>query len=165
MRVIEQRDLSGESRQIEQATSLGAPDLLGFRLRHLGAAVPELEPAALALETLFGYKVVAGPFDDAVQKVRVAFLRQSGADSVDLELIAPLSEDSPIRALLTKNVGAYHFCFETSNLDGALDHARNQGCVVVSGPVPAVAFEGRRIAWIYSPSRQLFELLESSSAG
>jgi methylmalonyl-CoA/ethylmalonyl-CoA epimerase len=33
--------------------------------------------------------------------------------------------------------------------------------MIVSPPVPAVAFGGRRIAWIYTRSRQLFELVEA----
>jgi methylmalonyl-CoA/ethylmalonyl-CoA epimerase len=37
-------------------------------------------------------------------------------------------------------------------------------CIVVAKPVPAVAFQGRRIAWIYTPSRQLFEIVEAKAA-
>jgi hypothetical protein len=33
--------------------------------------------------------------------------------------------------------------------------------MIVSKPVPAVAFQGRRIAWIYTSARQLFELVEA----
>ena len=80
----------------------------------------------------------------------------------EIELIAPITEDSPIRSMLAKDGGgAYHLCFETNDIDGALTHAKNNGCIVVSGPAPAVAFQGRRIAWIYTRSRQLFELVES----
>ena len=32
--------------------------------------------------------------------------------------------------------------------------------VLISPPAPAVAFDGRRIAWVYTPTRQLIELLE-----
>jgi methylmalonyl-CoA/ethylmalonyl-CoA epimerase len=62
------------------------------------------------------------------------------------------------------NGGAYHLCFETNDMEGALVHARNNGCVVLASPVPAVAFQGRRIAWIYTPSRQLFEIVEAKTA-
>jgi methylmalonyl-CoA/ethylmalonyl-CoA epimerase len=64
--------------------------------------------------------------------------------------------------MLKKNGGgAYHLCFETSDMEGALAHATKNGCMIVSAPVPAVAFQGRRIAWIYTSSRQLFELVEA----
>ena len=138
------------------------PEELGFKLRHVGVAVPSLDPATDTLATLFGYRVISGPFDDPIQKVSVNFLTQSDNDVAEIELIAPLGQDSPITAMLAKSGGgAYHLCFETSDIEQALVHAKNNGCVVVSGPVPAVAFNGRRIAWIYTKSRQLFELVEA----
>ena len=140
------------------------PDGIDFKLLHVGVAVPSLDSTTETLSSLFGYRVVSGPFDDPIQKVRVNFLAQSNKDVAEIELIAPLSEDSPIQSMLAKNGGgAYHLCFETSDLEAALDHAKKNGCIVVSAPVPAVAFQGRKIAWIYSRSRQLFELVEASA--
>jgi methylmalonyl-CoA/ethylmalonyl-CoA epimerase len=138
------------------------PDGLDFKLLHVGVAVPSLGPAAEALTDLFGYKVVSGPYDDPLQKVTVLFLAKTARDVAEIELIAPLGADSPIQSMLAKSGGgAYHLCFETSELEGALEHARKNGCIVVAAPAPAVAFEGRRIAWIYTRSRQLFELVEA----
>jgi methylmalonyl-CoA/ethylmalonyl-CoA epimerase len=137
-------------------------DDLGFKLRHVGVAVPALGPATEALSNIFGYRVISGPFNDPIQKVSVNFLTQSAEDAAEIELIAPLSEDSPITSMLAKGGGgAYHLCFETTDIEAAVAHAKNNGCVIVSPPVPAVAFNGRRIAWIYTRSRQLFELVEA----
>jgi methylmalonyl-CoA/ethylmalonyl-CoA epimerase len=139
-----------------------APAHLGFKLLHVGVAVPALGPTTELLSDLFGYRVVSGPFDDPIQKVAVNFLAQGESDAVEIELIAPLGEDAPIRSILKKDgSAAYHFCFETTDIEGALAHAQSLGCIVVAKPVPAVAFEGRRIAWIYTKSRQLFELVEA----
>jgi methylmalonyl-CoA/ethylmalonyl-CoA epimerase len=140
------------------------PENLNFKLMHVGVAVSTLEPTTELLSALFGYKVVSGPFDDPIQKVTVNFLAKSAEDVAEIELIAPLAQDSPIRSMLAKDGGgAYHLCFETSDIDAALAHAKNNGCIVVSPPVPAVAFQGRRIAWIYTRSRQLFELVEAAT--
>ncbi len=134
-----------------------------FQMHHIGLAVPELEPAAEFLTSFFGYRVVSGPFDDPIQRVRVLFLAISDGGGAELELVAPLTEDSPIASMLKRSGGGtYHTCFETRDLEGALRDAAEKGCVVVSAPAPAVAFGGRKIAWIYTPSRQLFELLESA---
>ena len=135
---------------------------LGFKLLHVGVAVPELGPTTELLTELFGYRVISGPFDDPIQRVSVNFLTTQDHDAVEIELIAPLTEDSPIRATLAKGGGAYHLCFETADLDAAIAHAIRQKCLVVSQPAPAVAFNGRRIAWIYTKSRQLFELVEAA---
>jgi methylmalonyl-CoA/ethylmalonyl-CoA epimerase len=135
---------------------------LQFKLRHVGIAVPALSPATELLESLFGYRVVSGPFEDPIQKVAVNFLTQAADDVVEIELIAPLTEDSPIRSMLVKNSGgAYHLCFETSDMEAALAHATSVGCMIVSRAAPAVAFGGRKIAWIYTKTGQLFELVES----
>ncbi len=136
----------------------------GFQLRHVGVAVPELKPAIEVLRELFGYEIVSGPFDDPIQKVTVSFLQQSGEEAAEIELIAPLTKDSPICSILAKGSGAaYHLCFETTDLEGALAHAKSKGCIMVSPPAPATAFGGRRIAWFYTSTRQLFELVESQA--
>ena len=141
------------------------PAGLSFKLLHVGVAVPALDPATESLTALFGYKVVSGPFDDPIQKVTVNFLTTSPQDTTEIELIAPLTEDSPVKAMLAKGGGgAYHLCFETNDMEAALTHAKSKGCILVSGPVPAVAFQNRRIAWIYTRSRQLFELVEATAA-
>lgn len=134
-----------------------------FRLQHVGVAVPALDPATDLLQSLFGYRVTSGPFDDPIQKVSVNFLTHGETDLAEIELIAPLTEDSPIRSMLSKSGGgAYHLCFETDDLDAALEFAKDRGCIIVSAPQPAVAFSGRRIAWIYTGTRQLFELVEAA---
>lgn len=142
----------------------GLPEELGFKLRHVGVAVPTLGPTTEMLSSLFGYRVISGPFDDPIQKVSVNFLTQSDQDIAEIELIAPLGEDSPIKATLAKGGGAaYHLCFETTDIDKAIEHAKKNGCILLGQPVPATAFEGRRIAWIYTSSRQLFELVEAEA--
>jgi methylmalonyl-CoA/ethylmalonyl-CoA epimerase len=77
-----------------------------------------------------------------------------------IELVAPAGDDSPVKKLLEKGIGTYHLCYEVDDIGEALEHVRSQGCLVVSEPVSAVAFEGRRIAWFYTPTRQLTELVE-----
>ncbi len=139
------------------------PAGLTFELMHVGVAVSDIDAAAASLEAIFGYRVISGPFDDPIQKVTVNFLTQSDNDAVEIELITPLTEDSPLRTMLNKNGGgAYHLCFQTNDIEAALAHVRSNGCVVVSNPMPAVAFGGRRIAWFYTRTRQLFELVEQA---
>ncbi len=140
----------------------GLPDGLTFRLLHVGVAVPQIDEATNMLGAIFGSEVVSGPFDDPIQKVTVNFLSQAEGEAAEIELIAPLTEDAPIRSMLNKTGGgAYHLCFETNDLDRALAHVRQLKCLVVSAPAPAVAFGGRRIAWFYTPSRLLVELVDA----
>lgn len=146
----------------DAADASDAVSLLGFRLHHVGVATQKLDATAKLLEGLFGYRTIAGPFSDPIQRVSVSFLTMSDEDKVEVELVEPLTEDSPVRSILQKGGGtAYHLCLETADLDAALAHAKKLGCMLVSSPAPAVAFSGRRIAWIYTPTRQLVELVEA----
>jgi methylmalonyl-CoA/ethylmalonyl-CoA epimerase len=113
-------------------------------------------------EDLFGYRLRSGPFTDPIQRVAVCFLERGEAIEPAIELVAPLAEESPIKSVLLKGGGAYHICFETSDIERTLAEVTGKACVIVSRPVPAVAFGGRRIAWFFTPTRQLVELVETA---
>jgi methylmalonyl-CoA/ethylmalonyl-CoA epimerase len=81
---------------------------------------------------------------------------------VVLELVAPSGEQSPVSSYLARGIGAYHICYEVPDLPRYLERARQNRCVLLGEPVPAVAFGGRRIAWLYTPTKHLIELLEAA---
>ncbi len=132
----------------------------GFSLHHLGIAVADLDQSVDFYSQAMGLKTVSGPFDDPIQKVRVSFLAEAGREVPNLELICPLNEESPINGYLKKGIGAYHVCYEVSNITATLNDLRAKGCLIISQPVPAVAFSGRKIAWCFTPTKHLVELLE-----
>jgi methylmalonyl-CoA/ethylmalonyl-CoA epimerase len=132
-----------------------------MKFRHLGVAVARLEGVEESYSAIFGYKLLSGPFSDPIQKVQVCFLGTDDEKDAVIEIIAPLSNDGPLRSILARGGGAYHMCFETEKLEASLGILEDQGCLIVARPVPAVAFGGRRIAWIFTPTRQLIELLEA----
>jgi methylmalonyl-CoA/ethylmalonyl-CoA epimerase len=138
--------------------------MVSLRFSHVGVAVPNLEQALAVYHGVFGYMVRSGPFVDPIQKASVCFMATSKNGDVPIELVAPAGDDSPVKKLLGKGIGTYHLCYEVDDIGEALQHVRSQGCLVVSEPVPAVAFEGRRIAWFYTPTRQLTELVERKSS-
>ena len=133
-----------------------------FTFHHVGVAVPDLEQASAFYSAAFGFQVVSGPFEDPIQKVKVCFLAEPGRSLAPLELISPLDGDSPVNGYLTKGIGAYHVCYEVADIAKALADLRGKGCLVISRPVPAVAFAGRKIAWCFTPTHQLLELLEQA---
>jgi methylmalonyl-CoA/ethylmalonyl-CoA epimerase len=134
---------------------------LAFRVHHIGVAVASLQDALPAYQSVFGYTLLSGPFADPIQRVAVCFLGTGRPGEPTIELVEPAPGRSPLAAVLAKGIGAYHVCYEVDDVEAALAHARAHGCLIVSTPVPAVAFAGRRIAWFYMPSRQLVELLEA----
>jgi len=54
----------------------------------------------------------------------------------------------------------YHLCYEVANLGEHLSKMRKEGALVVKPPLPAVAFENRPIAWVFTRQKLLLEFLE-----
>jgi methylmalonyl-CoA/ethylmalonyl-CoA epimerase len=135
--------------------------MLPLKFHHIGVAVANLEKALQSYRDIFDYRVLSGPFKDPIQGVSVCFVGSAEEGNVQIELVEPLAEDSPVSAAIKKGIGAYHVCYEVRSMEAALDHMRANRCLVLGAPVPAVAFEGRQIAWLYTPARQLVELVEA----
>ena len=131
-----------------------------FTFHHIGVAVRNLSTAISVYKNLFGYDSVLGPFDDPIQNVSVCFLSRSEGDTV-IELVAPLRLNSPIDGTLKKGGGAYHICYQVPDINAAIDHLTGQGSLLLSGPVPAVAFEMREIAWLMTETNLLVELVQA----
>ena len=132
----------------------------GFEFHHLGIAVADLDSGAASYKNLFGYNLVSGPFDDPIQKVSVSFLSRGEGDSA-LELVAPFGADSPVDRLLRKGGGLYHVCYEVTDIRQAIAHLVSLDSLLLSGPVPAVAFEMREIAWLMTDTNLLVELVQA----
>ena len=97
---------------------------------------------------------------DPIQRVRVSFFGPVDQRNPVFELVEPAGDDSPVINFLKKGGGLHHVCYEIDDLEQGLQEARLAGLMTVALPAPAVAFGGRRIAWICSKRRLLVELLE-----
>jgi methylmalonyl-CoA/ethylmalonyl-CoA epimerase len=111
----------------------------------------------------FGLAAPGEPVDDPIQNVRVAFAQL--ANGVAVEFVEPLGAKSPVSRILGRGGGLYHVCYEVQDLAETLARVRQQGGLLVSGPVPARAFGGRRIAFIYTVNHELVEFVEAVAAG
>ncbi|MFZ1084445.1 MAG: VOC family protein [Terracidiphilus sp.] len=131
-----------------------------FDFHHVGIAVRDLGKAIPIYQDLFGYDLISGPFDDPIQNVSVCFLSRGEGDTV-LELVAPLGPNSPIDRTLKKGGGPYHICYQVPNIQAAIVYLTEKGSFLLSGPVPAVAFEMREIAWLMTEVNLLVELLQA----
>ena len=80
-----------------------------------------------------------------------------------MELVEPAGPQSPVRAFLGKGGGLHHFCYEVEDCEAAMFSMRNRGSMIVRRPNPAVAFQGRRIAWVLTSEKLLIELLEATA--
>lgn len=100
-------------------------------------------------------------FVDPLQEAKVAFVALEGGR---IELVQPTNPDSRMAKELKKRAGIWHHvCLTTDDLELQLAQCKSNGQFVISEPKPAVAFQGRRIAFVMGRDQLLWELLESSS--
>jgi methylmalonyl-CoA/ethylmalonyl-CoA epimerase len=133
----------------------------GQRLDHVGFVVASIRDVAAAFAQSTGTAWSGELIHDPLQKVQVTFLRASQSNDPSIELVEPVGPDSPVQRFLERGGGLHHVCYEVASLDSQLSLSRSCGGVLVRPPLPAVAFGGRRIAWIYTRHKLLIEFLEA----
>lgn len=131
-----------------------------FNFNHIGVAVSNLKKALPLYQNLFGYKLIDNLYEDPIQKVNVCFLSSGKGREIVIELVEPSGEDTPVSQWLARGIGAYHVCYDIEDMNKTLEDVLANRCIIVNKPVPAVAFAGRRVAWFYTPTRQLIEIVE-----
>jgi methylmalonyl-CoA/ethylmalonyl-CoA epimerase len=132
-----------------------------LRLHHVGFVVANIEQAMPGFLRSLAARWDEQIFHDPLQKVKVAFLTTRVEDP-QIELVEPAGEDSPVLRFLQQGGGLHHVCYEVADLEQQLAEFRSRGAVIAKRPKPAVAFGGRRIAWVITAEKLLVELLEET---
>lgn len=81
-------------------------------------------------------------------------------DGLTIELVEPLNRGSPVTNMLKKGQSLYHLCFQVKDIRQAIEAAGEGGFHCIAKPSPARAFKDKRIAWLFSKTYGLIELLE-----
>jgi methylmalonyl-CoA/ethylmalonyl-CoA epimerase len=132
----------------------------GF-LHHIGIVVPQIRPVLQGFAASLRARPDPEIIYDPLQQASVAFVR-SNVPGPAIELVEPAGADSPVSKFASTGGGLHHLCYEVRDLERELVNARLQGGIIVRNPVPAVAFGGRRIAWVFTRYRLLLEYLEKT---
>jgi methylmalonyl-CoA/ethylmalonyl-CoA epimerase len=131
-----------------------------IRFHHVGVITGNIE-GSINFYVSLGY--AASPiYADPIQRASIV-LMQRGCEPV-IELITPDCPDSPAaswRQLI--QVGPYHTCYEVDNLEAVMLLLQRQYLFPVFGPVPAVAFDMRRVVFLWGNNSGLIEFLEARS--
>lgn len=127
-----------------------------LKIHHVGYAVNNIEKASKAFLDL-GF-TLGNVFVDEIRMVEICFLQNDG---YTIELVAPHSVGSPIDRILEKNGPTpYHICFETDNIYASIDNLSVQGFRLIVKPAPAPAINYSNVAFLFSNSAGLIELVE-----
>jgi methylmalonyl-CoA/ethylmalonyl-CoA epimerase len=128
-----------------------------WRFHHVGLATKSVE----SFLSRFGDVEIAETleFEDQVQGVHGKFVDFAG---IALEVMEPLNGDPTLEPWLTAGNRIYQIAFEVDDLDTELENAKKDTVRVVREAHPAVAFNGRRVAFLMPVPGLLIELIEAS---
>jgi methylmalonyl-CoA/ethylmalonyl-CoA epimerase len=136
------------------------------RLNHVGVAVPDMEAARAFWRDTMGASAVGEPFDMPEQGVRVCFV-DTPAGGTQVELLAPLSDESPVTGFLARNPlgGQHHMCFEVPDIAAARGEFETIGKRVL-GPT-RIGAHGTPVFFVHPGDMQgiLTEIMETPRAG
>jgi methylmalonyl-CoA/ethylmalonyl-CoA epimerase len=129
-----------------------------FRINHVAMALPDI--AAFLDKTRVVYDgFVRGPLiTNTRQSVREQFLNDG---KTTIELLEPLGDGSPIAGFLKRQPlgGLIHLAFDVDALEPAIAALTATGGRLVTPPIPDIAFDERRIAFVLLGG-QVIELIE-----
>ena len=123
---------------------------------HVGYAVKDIDKSRIQFELLgFEFQDLISDFD---RNVYILFGELNG---YRIELVAPITSGSVIDDYLHKvGPAPYHFCYRSGNIEEDIDRLSENGFKVVIPALPAVAFNNRRVVFMYSIACGLIEMVE-----
>lgn len=132
----------------------------GLSFHHVGYVVRSIQAAAAGFTGSLALEWDGRVIHDPLQTVCVSFFHPRAAGTPAIELVEPAGTGSSVQRFLERGGGLHHVCFEVDSLDRQLERTKANRDLIVRPPAPAVAFEGRRIAWVYTKNKLLVEYLE-----
>ena len=143
-----------QGRPVHQGSEQVAP-VPGLVFHHVGVACSDFAKEEGVFAVL-GYRREGEDFKDPTQGIEGRFLVGAGPR---LELLRNLEGRDTLTPWLRKGIRFYHVAYEVDDLSLAADRLAAAGAKVVVSPVPAVAFNGRKIAFFMLPNLSLIELI------
>lgn len=120
-----------------------------MKLHHIGYVVENIDAAAQGFETL-GYRMVAAPVNDDIQRCKICFIEREGEPLI--ELVEPFENNKSLQKMLTQRGNApYHMCYEVKDVEVLFDElSEKDGWMPLFRPVEAAAFDNRLIMYFYN---------------
>jgi Glyoxalase/Bleomycin resistance protein/Dioxygenase superfamily len=129
-----------------------------MKLHHLGISVKSINNSVKHYQNSLNWHQISSIIYDPVQDVNITFM--SDGNNILYELIEPSSVNSPISGLLKKRISLYHVCYEVGRIQDKINELEKKGFLKILGPVAAVAFDGRKVAFLINSDNLTIELLE-----
>ena len=131
-----------------------------MNVHHVAYAVKNVLKAEAGFQAL-GYEREGEVVDDSFRHVRILFMNNG---DTRIELVEPLDDEAPVKAILKKEHGAsvpYHLCYEVDDIEAAVEELKGKGFMPTTGIDPAPAIDGRCVAFLFSRAAGLIELVQT----
>jgi acyl carrier protein/catechol 2,3-dioxygenase-like lactoylglutathione lyase family enzyme len=125
---------------------------------HVAVTTPLFDQTLADYLGLPGSRLLRGPALNPVQKVSYAFVALRGGLTVE---VLGLTEGSPIERHVRHGGGPYHFCYAVGSMEASIARAESAGAALLGKPMADVAFDGRRVAFLFHEAQGIFELVEA----
>ena len=126
---------------------------------HIGIVVKDIEKGLQYWEKVFGYKQHTSIVLNTRQKVRVVFLKKE--NSVDVKLVEPSDQTSPVFRVANRGGGLHHICFKCRDLDSQINVLKENDIRLLVPPEPGEAFDNEKIAFMLTSSGLNIELIDT----
>jgi methylmalonyl-CoA/ethylmalonyl-CoA epimerase len=127
-----------------------------IRLHHTGFVVENIDQ----YEKKMFFERKLKDVVDNVQNARLSLYENFAGSGVYIELIQPLNENAFTMNALKKNGNHFnHFCYSVDSAEEMYEVAGKERLISVLGPVPALLFDNKNVAFYYGRNRQIIEFL------
>ena len=127
-----------------------------MKFHHIGYLVNNFNSAINDFKK-FNYKKKNTVITDKNLKVQIQFL--INGNNI-IELVKPYKRNFGLMNILRKKNYAYHFAYKVKNLDKTLIKLKKNFKIIVN-PVPAKAFNNKKIAFLKMKNEFIIELIQS----
>jgi len=130
-----------------------------MKLHHIGCLVDDIEASKKMHKDVLKFTNISETVYVPSQKVYVCFIEVG--NGTYLELIQPLDETSPLLKFRQKNVNYYHLAYLVKNIDTVVDELCSKDAILLTS-FASEAFNQKKSVFLYSPERNLIELIDDS---
>jgi methylmalonyl-CoA/ethylmalonyl-CoA epimerase len=129
-----------------------------MKFHHIGIACSDILETVKFLNSTFNIINMTEIYFDKNQNVDLCLLTDEFG--INIELVS----GKTVEKFIKNKQFLYHNCWEVVNLEKAIEHFCDNGATVISEKKPAILFDNRNVAFLFTKIG-IIELLEEKASG
>ena len=130
-----------------------------MKFHHIGLFVPNIEAGIEHLGNVIRFVSISDPIKDPLIDVTIVFV--TDPDGITYEMVAPLSDESPVNGVLQRGSGFLnHIAYTSNQYESDILRLRKNGNVPLGPSRPAVAFNGKKVMFFLNKLNFIIEIIE-----